>query len=169
MEPPPALQVQRDQHDLAWQAVLQVLRAHYFTPDQQDMQLGLITTKPLVSQQFFEFWRADAQDWYQWAESSLHTIRRTVQARFEPRQEGYELRLRVTVQRKTMPERQVTTAGQALQMFGKKLPTYLGEPVSEEDVRWVDLGRDASLERYLMGRVARLLSAADAKTAGSEG
>ena len=148
-------------YPLAWQAVLEVLRDHNFEPDRQDVRLGIITTEPTISGQFFEFWRADAQGWYQWAESSLHTVRRSVVARFD-RQDGgkggYVLTLNVKVQRKFMPQRQVTTAGQALHMFGDKLPTYTGERIeADQGMSWVYLDSDRRLEQYLLDRIARKL------------
>lgn len=150
-----------ENYPLAWQAVLEVLRDHNFEPDRQDMRFGIITTEATISGQFFEFWRADAQSWYQWAESSVHTIRRSVIARFD-RQDGskgsYVLTLEVKVQRKFMPQRQITTAGQALHMFGEKLPIYTGERIeADQGVRWVELGSDQLLEQYLLDRIARKL------------
>jgi hypothetical protein len=74
-----------DDYDAAWDEIVEVLREHYFIPDRQDRRTGIIITHPSVSQQWFEFWRDDTRGWYQWAESSLHTIRRIVEVRFIPK------------------------------------------------------------------------------------
>lgn len=142
----------------AWDEILDVLREHNMEPDRQDFRARIITTHPEVSGQWFEFWRADAQGLYQRLESSLHTIRRRVEVRFQPADGRLKLDLVVHVQRKTQPERQVTTASGALQIYREKLPIYTGEKLpAGEGVYWVDLGTDPLFEKYLLERIRRRL------------
>jgi len=144
--------------DQAWDETLDVLREHNFEPDRRDHRAGLITTRASISQQWFEFWRADAQGSYQWAESALHSIRRWVEVRFVPKADNYEITVTVHVQRKSQPERQVTTASGALQIYREKLPIYTGERLGTgQGVRWIEIGTDPKLENYLLERIERRL------------
>lgn len=160
-----SLVIAGDHVDQAWDEILDVLRDHNFEPDRQDHRAGIITTHPTVSQQWFEFWRADAPGLYQWCESSLHNIRRWVEVKFEHGSDAQQtvLTLTVHIERKAQPQRQVTTASGALQIYRDKVPTYAGEQLSaKEAVRWVDVGTDSRLEQYLLQRMERRLSVEDA-------
>ncbi len=57
----------------------------------------------------------------------------------------------MNLQRHSTPERQVSTAAGAIQMFSAKLPIYTGEMIDEEQaVRWIQLGRDVRFEQALL-------------------
>ena len=148
-----------DDYDAAWDEIVEVLREHYFIPDRQDRRTGIIITHPSVSQQWFEFWRDDARGWYQWAESSLHTIRRIVEVRFIPKDNNkIEIRVKVKVQRKNQLQRQVTSSSGALQAFRQDVPTYMGQSMkSSEMAEWTDLGEDVKLEQYLLAQIHKRL------------
>jgi len=166
----PEMFVTKADHDQAWDEILEVLREHDFTPEYVNPRFGIIRTYPTISQQWFEFWRADAQGWYQWLESSLHTIRRHVQVKFTPKDDRYKVDVTVYVQRKSQPERQVTTASGALQIYGEKLPIYTGEKLAAgEGVHWVDLGTDQALADYLVERIERRLAGHMMASSAEEG
>ncbi len=155
----PEVVIPKAEIDLVWDEVLDVLREHYFEPDFQNRRAGIILSHPEVSQQPFEFWRADARGWCQWAESALHTVRRQVEIQFVPADDHYDLDVLVHVQRKSQLERQVTTASGTLTIFRDNVPLYTGQRLKEGDgVHWVDLGRDERLERYLLERIIRRIS-----------
>jgi hypothetical protein len=160
----PVLTVNKDAFDVGWDETLDVLRDHNFEPDRQDVRAGIITTHPTVSSQFFEFWRADAQGFYPWLESSLHTLRRWAEVRFVPADGSFTIEVIVHVERKSQPERQVSTSTGALQIFRENLPTYTGEKVSDKEaVHWVDLGTDRRLGKYLLEKICRRLPAQSAE------
>jgi len=162
--PTPRLTVNKDAFDVSWDETLDVLCDHNFEPDRQDVRAGIITTYPTVSAQFFEFWRADAQGFYPWLESSLHTIRRWAEVRFVPVDGRFTIEVIVHVERKSQPERQVTSSTGSLQVFREDLPTYTGEKVSGKKAeRWVDLGTDRRLEKYLLEKICRRLPAPSAE------
>jgi len=155
----PEVRVARVDFDQAWDEVLDVLSEHYFQSDYQNPRSGRIVTHPTVSKQWFEFWRDDALGAYQQLESSLHTIRRRVEVTFVPVDDSYDVNLAVHIQRKTQPQRQVTTASGALQIYREKLPIYTGEklPAAAAGVWWVNVGTDGLLEAYLLERIANRL------------
>lgn len=71
-----------------WRATLEVLRRYDFEIDRQDRRAGVITTRPLLGKHFFEFWRRDAADPRDVAESTLQTIYRTVTVTIRPTSAG---------------------------------------------------------------------------------
>jgi hypothetical protein len=143
-----------------------------------DRARGLIVSDPTTSAQWFEWWRADAPGGYQLLESSLHTIRRVVTVHVEPvdaagtaaaasgeplppeeRGAGrYRLAVQVEKSRYSAPERQITTASGALQIYSESTPTVEGErgPRSRR-VQWVPLGRDPLLEAFLLAKLSDAL------------
>ncbi len=137
----------------------EVLRQRGFPLRRIDRTDGVIVSRPVTSQQWFEFWRHDALGPYQLLESSMHTIRRIVTVRVEPTGRGQSEALRVSVevdkQRYSVPERQVTTTSGALAIYSERLPTTTGRRARTAAVEhWVPLGRDALLERALLDRIA---------------
>ena len=142
--------------DYLWESTLRTLRRVNLVPDRQDAREGIITTKPITSQQWFEFWRHDSLGLYQWAEASMHTTQRHAIVKIERQSEPdrYRVSVRVDVFRYSAPERQVTTPSGALLMYSEKLPTESGELLRpQEDVHWVRLGRDPHMEGLLLRRI----------------
>ncbi len=139
-----------------WEMTLRVLNRAKFTPDRRDRREGVITTKPITCQQWFEFWRHDAMGPYQWLESSMHTIQRLAVVRIVPKPDPgrYRVSVRVDVFRYSAPERQVTTPSGALLMYSEKFPTESGEMIVPQEVlHWVRLGRDPHMEGALLRRI----------------
>jgi hypothetical protein len=159
-EPAPmTLVVQKGEYDLAWDETLDVLNEHYFIPDRQDRRDGLIITYPSLSKQWFKFWRDDAQGSYDVCESSMHSIRRIVRVKFIPQGERVEIQLTVTIQRKSQPQRQVTTSSGAFQVFRDRVPLVeTGEAAQRSEIiTWNDLGKDVRLANYLLEKIERRL------------
>ncbi len=139
-----------------WQTGLEVLRRYNFRPDRQDRRAGVITTHPTTSAQWFEFWRPGTCGGFEAAEANLHTVRRQATVHIRPAAEQGQLyvSVQVDVYRYAAPERQVTTASGALQIFGEKLPTAEGEMGPQAAAAyWVPLGRDSRLEDELLRRI----------------
>ena len=90
-------------------------------------------------------------------EANLHTIRRQATVHMRPAAEQGQIyvSVQVDVYRYAAPERQVTSASGALQIFGERLPTAEGRMESlAEASYWVPLGRDGRLENELLRRIA---------------
>jgi hypothetical protein len=154
---------------------LSVLRECDLPPARVERANGHIVTHPTVSAQWFEWWRSDARGGYQLLESSLHTIRRTVDVRIEPAGAGgassaYRVSIEVEKERLSAPQRQITTASGALSIYNERIPTDEGlRQAKSAAERWVPLGRDVLLEEHLLARLAalpqvQLLAPRDART-----
>lgn len=106
--------------EAVWGAALHVLRSYNFEIDRQERRAGLITTKPLLGQHFFEFWRKDAVTPNDLAESTLHTIYRTVEVQIRPTAKGaitYKPLVQVKVTRSNREDLGIVSATDAYGMF----------------------------------------------------
>jgi len=142
--------------DRLWICCTDVLRRYDFQPDRQDRRAGVITTVPVTSAHWFEFWRRDVLDPYSFAESNLAAVRRAATVRLQPGESADQklLTVRVDVQRLSTPERQVTSPAGGLQIFGKKLPTTQGRLLKGASPdRWIPDRRDPHLEFALLSRM----------------
>jgi len=141
-----------------WRQCVDTVRSFGFRLDRVDPSAGVITTYPETSKQWFEFWRRDVQGADELLEASLHTVRRKLAVRVTPAGEPHRYRVtaEATVERLSLPERQVTASSAALQAFGSRLPTAEGE-IEGPQARghWVLLGRDGRLERAVLGEILR--------------
>jgi hypothetical protein len=89
--------------------VLDVMRANFFVVEKMDLRGGIITSRPLVSAQWFEPWRGDTSTLGDVARSSMATYRRTLHFDITRTPEGrYLVTARVLVERQTNVGRRVT-------------------------------------------------------------
>ena len=141
-----------------WLHAIRSVRHFGYDLDRVDPAGGVIASRPLTSKQWFEFWRNDTLAADQVAAASLHTIRRQIRLTIQPTatKDEYLVDAVVNVEREERPERQVTTASNALQAFSPRLPTQ-NVPTSEAEsgIYWASLGRDQVLEAALLKEVAR--------------
>ncbi|MBN1512724.1 MAG: hypothetical protein JXB13_11980 [Phycisphaerae bacterium] len=148
-----------EQSAMLWETCQDVLRQNRFALDRVDRPAGVITTYPTTSQQFFEFWRHDVNTAYDLADSSLSTVRRQARVDVTPAEsDANKMRVSVVVrvQRLSSPERQFNNSATVLQCFGDELPGEAGQQrLTRADDYWIDLGRDAAMERYLLDRIIR--------------
>ena len=95
--------------DRLWAAAEQVSRDYQFRLDRQDYRAGVLTTFPLISAQWFEPWRQDVYNRHDWAESSIATIRRTIEFDFSRNPDGtFSAAPKVLVERETISEIRIT-------------------------------------------------------------
>ncbi len=159
-------------------STLSILRRYDFPPEQVDRYQHRIISARTTSAQWFEFWRADAPGGYQTLDSSLHTTGRVVTVSFElagesdsatepageapgvtpaAREMGapgvYRVSVQVDKSRYSAPERQITTASGALNMYNQAIPTTEGRLGPPAKVVWLPQGRDALLEAYLLAKL----------------
>ncbi len=151
------VRVPDQQHlDFLWDTCVRVLRRHWLEPDRQDRHAGVIATRPVTVPNWFEFWRPDMPRGFEFGEANLSTIRRAAEVQIKPLEaaDEYRLTMEVSLERHSTPERQVTTAAGAIQIFNTKLPIYTGEMIQEgQAVRWIPLGRDVLLEVTLLDSI----------------
>jgi hypothetical protein len=145
-----------DDYDVLFETCLEVLRVHGYKLDRVDQRAGLITTFPITSQQFFEFWRDDVETAYDVMEASLLTIRRRAEIQVLGEAEGSDHRLVVSVYREKLstPDRQYNSSAAAFRVFSRTLPSTAGKTiVPERDDVWLPAGRDGLLERRLIREI----------------
>ncbi len=164
---PPAPATTSHEFNAVWDASLEVLRENRFEIDRQDRRSGTITTFPLLGRQWFEFWRTDAFDRRNVAESTLHTLYRQVTVTIRPVEKSGEDRtyaadVAVRTSRSALPNVRVTNTSEAYELFFEPphmahrrtvaLPdTGLERPAP---VKPVDLGRDEDLGGLLGLQIA---------------
>lgn len=122
-----------------WDASEQVLRRWLFTVDRRDFREGLLVTRPLVSRQWFEFWRPDTGTARGVAENSLATIRRTVYCSLERSDDGFTARPRVLMEKLAFPGKG---------MIDPEIPARY----------WYAIGRDTEMERKLVQAIQQTVS-----------
>src|SRR2546423_724931 len=72
-----------------WSACERTAREYGFPLDRQDLRNGVMTTEPVISQQFFEPWRRDTGTASGVANNSLATFRRSIRFAIEKEDGGY--------------------------------------------------------------------------------
>jgi hypothetical protein len=137
-----------------WLHAIRSVRHFGYDLDRADPAAGVITSHPLTSKQWFEFWRNDTLAADQVLEASLQTVRRQIRLTVQPtpNKEEYLVNAVVNVERQDRSERQVTTPANVMQAFNPK--SSLGA-AGTSGIVWVDLGRDPVLEAALLKQVAQ--------------
>lgn len=133
-----------------------VLRDMHFTVDKLDVEFGLIRTYPLSGAQFFEFWRQDNVTARAAAEANLHSLRRTVELRFEPGGEDVRVACDVQVERLSIPEMEIGGMAQAASLYTAGSASLQRLQLNAQQARnmaWIDLGPDPALERAILARL----------------
>jgi hypothetical protein len=160
---PAAASVLSQDYEMLWDACGDVARDDLFTVDRQDYRDGLLTTQPLISRQFFEFWRPDTGDAKGVVMNSLQTIRRTIRFDFEKLPDGYAATPRVLVERLSQPEGRVTSPAQYRGFFSEPtLPEEHASRFAEAELGtygedWYAIGRDYKMEEQLAQAVKQRL------------
>ena len=143
---------------ILWQSCKSELKNRGFRLDRVDLRSGVIETFPMVSRQWFEFWRHDVVDAASLAESSLQTIRRRVGIKLTPLGENkYRFNCRATVQRLSMPPSTVSGSVWAENVF---YSTAGRSPIWNDPDGgrvWVTLGNDTALAGNIISSVKAAL------------
>lgn len=150
-----------DMYDRCWEGAQQTLRRNRFRLDRVDKSAGVITSYPVLSQSFFEFWRHDVDSHADLLESTINPIRRRAELRFLKADDGGLRRLEVIVRKERLsaPDRQFNSTSAAYRLFGETLPTTTGQKVDGTGEDWLDVGRDEYMEDYLRQSVMSTVQA----------
>jgi hypothetical protein len=130
----------------------------HFTLRRVDTENGHILTHPISGAQFFEFWRKDAVGSFNQFESTLHTIRRTVELTFTPVNNSTQIVCIVHTERLNLPGRETASPNQAYQMLTESTPivqTVKLSPYQEQGMVWVPLGQDAELANTILQTIGQ--------------
>jgi hypothetical protein len=131
-----------------WEASEDVARQYLFSIDRRNFRSGLLTTKPLVSKQWFEPWRKDAVTVQDVKEASLATIRRTVYFQFKQNPAGgYTVEPKVVVERESKVD-----------------PKYRDPDSQLPPMYWYAVRRDPGLEEKLAESIRKKLEVLSAKS-----
>ncbi len=142
--------------DRVWQAIQQTLRRNRFRLDRVDRRAGVITTFPVTSQQFFEFWRHDVDTNADLWEATLNPIRRRVEVSVTRDEDNAWRELAVAVHKERLSSRDqyLLSPEATYQYFGDSLPSRTAQPrVPAESIQWLGLGRDPAMEEYLLNAI----------------
>jgi hypothetical protein len=138
---------------------------HYgFTIDRLDLRAGVITTQPLVSKQFFEFWRPDVVTMDDLMRSSLATYRRTLRFQISKAEGGgYRAEPSILIERYVRAEKTITASIYLRKAFqNDKGKPSVGTPEADQGVflprqYWYPTGRDTALEKRVADNLAKRL------------
>lgn len=140
----------------AMERVEKVLLRMNFVVVKADPTIGYMLTKPLPGGQFFEIWRKDNRDGYSRAMANLHSIRRTAELNFAQRNEQLCIDCNVTIERLSIPEKEIDSSAKAYSMFSssnESTSSLTLNPEQEKRMGWVDVGRDNNLEKCILDKI----------------
>ena len=133
--------------DNIWQISQAELKDRGFSLDRVDLRSGVIDTFPMVSKQWFEFWRRDVIGPKAIAESSLHTIRRYIKLQLtEQEKDKFDLHCDVIVQRFTAEPglTSATLSGQDI------LSATRRQQKKSSKYQWIPIGSDNALANDIL-------------------
>jgi hypothetical protein len=132
----------------------QILVKKKFIIEKYDIDAGYILTRPMRGSQFFEPWRGDTVGAANKAASNIHSIERVITMNFTQDTGQLCVECIVDSRRLSMPEKQLIANSQAAAVFvGGGTSGLELKPDTEEDIAWIDLGRDGALERDILERI----------------
>jgi hypothetical protein len=138
-----------------------VLLKMNFVVTKADINAGIMRTKPLPGGQFFEIWRKDNRDNYSRAMSNIHSIQRTAELNFTPKNEQLCIDCNVVIERLSIPEKEIDSSARAYSMFSgsnESMQALFLNEEQEKNMSWVDIGRDNRLEKYILDKIHKKLT-----------
>jgi hypothetical protein len=88
--------------DPLWEASEEAAHDFLFRIDRRDQRSGLLTTEPMITKQWWEFWRKDAGTLHDTQEATLANIRRTIFFQFKKNGEaGYTVTPKILVEKES--------------------------------------------------------------------
>ena len=160
----PALNVTSTDYEKLWQSAERVSHDYLFTIDRRDRRLGLLSTVPNVSPQFFEPWRRELQTASDVAYSSTASYRRTIYWQFGRDGDAYAVTPKVLIERESFQEQRISgllsrayfhpTPQQEERIYGtRETDQNLILPATY----WYPVGRDFAFEQKLVEKMDRQL------------
>lgn len=147
--------------DSAMRASEKVLVGMNFVIDKSDPELLIITTKPLIGGQFFEFWRKDNVGGYNSGISNLHTIQRIVELGLNENQGQICVTCKVAVERLSIPEKEIDSTAGTHSIFSRSSESRQSLTLNEEQeaqMEWIDIGRDSRLETVILNKIDKQIA-----------
>lgn len=154
---PAVERIEATDYDKLWNACEKAIVDGSFMMERFDYRTGLLTTKPLVSKQFFEYWKHDVVDFQDQVLSDAATRRRVAHFQITKLANGrYVCEVKAVVEHFSMPERRLTAVVQYQSAFS--LHRQFEEEHNDDGTPlrlfyWYAEGRDEPLEHALAERV----------------
>ncbi len=132
-----------------------VLRDFNFSISKEDPNEGYISTRPLPGGQFFELWRKDNVGSYNQLQSSVQSVRRTVELKMDEQAGSLCVACNVKLERLCLTEPPEEVRGLEFDRFtGRRIKTAaLKMELEPGQAFWVDLGRDTKLESVILEKI----------------
>jgi hypothetical protein len=128
----PATAEVRGTFDPLWEACEETAHEFLFRIDRRDQRSGLLTTEPMITKQWWEFWRKDAGTFRDTQEATLASIRRTIFFQFKKEGDGaYAVTPKVLVEKESKVD-----------------PKYKSD-IEGPSTYWYSLRRDEVLEKRI--------------------
>jgi hypothetical protein len=158
---PAVTHINSDDFYKLWRTCRSVVHDRFFIIDREEFREGTLTTRPLVSKQYWEVWRRDEVTVHDIEASTLATIRRTVIFQITKQSNGtFTAEPRVLVERCASAERRLTAITEYHTAFSGPRP--FGSAENDQGIvlptdYWYATGRDNALERDLAAAINRQL------------
>lgn len=157
-----AISIDQASFEEVWDACVVSLKDHGLEIDRNDRRFGVITTKPVVGKQFFEFWLDDTANSDDLLLSSLHTIRRTVTIQVSSQGPmRFQVAVQAQAERASLPGYQVDSPVEAVELLSRQgvspYPRRRDYVRPKPKPQWVDLGREPALERNILEDISKRL------------
>ncbi|MFA6185818.1 MAG: hypothetical protein WC770_01215 [Phycisphaerae bacterium] len=159
-EPKPICLTGMDANSVMLEAEKALIRMD-FVIEKFDVDSGIVRTKPLAGGQFLEVWRQDNRGGYNSGMANLHSIQRTAELRFSENNGQMCINCNVKLERLSIPEKEIDSSARAYAMFSESREGNQTLRLNEEQkskMDWVNLGRDNSLEAYILKKVEKRLN-----------
>jgi hypothetical protein len=145
-------------YDNIWQQSMKLLNETGFLLDRKDYRLGILTTQPLPSAQFFEVWKPQQTNFTNAMENTINMQQRRVRLTISPvpeKPDFYEIGIQVLVERQNNPLEQigglVFVEGSG---FGRSQVSLQSDyaPAITKGIypSWYVIGHDPNLEHKLL-------------------
>jgi hypothetical protein len=146
-----------------WDACVRAAKDFGFEIDREDYRTGLLTTRPLISRQFWEVWRRDVVTASGVTDASLATHRRTIRFEFERKDGLFEVSPYVIIERYARAEQPIAADIYLRSSLVTRKHPALGTKETDRAVYlpssyWYATGRDTALERQLAKQVQQVLA-----------
>jgi hypothetical protein len=144
--------------DFMWNTVVDTVDDYFKIQSEQRVRLignylseGRIETVPTIGSTYLEPWRHDSTPGYEKLHASLQTIRRQATVRVIPAPGGYLIDLQIQKELEDLDRPEFATAGSTYQRHDGTIVRLQGATLgSAQQLGWIALGRDTSLEQRLL-------------------
>lgn len=114
MSAEPATQAERN-FEAVWNSSRNIIKKYGYEFDRMDKREGIITTYATPGGQFFEFWRKDSGNTFDWRENSVHTMLRAVKVTISRvgATDNYDFKIEVRLAKTDLPNPVLSDSSQA--------------------------------------------------------